>query len=267
MKTHTIRFASLFLLTLGIFACTSPSPTQPRATPTNTVPKCSENGTIGNDHVPNPTQGFSIHFDYYLPPCYQSQKDVSFPVLYLITPTFESRLSDTDNTPLSLTNRLIQNGKMPPVIVIVPSTEIGYGSDAALAKDLVPYVDGKFRTIRDRQHRGVGGISHGAAIAVRMAFQFPGTFGSAGLLSGGIADGEDVRFEEWIKRTPLDQWPRVHIDVGDQDAIIRLTQNLLRVLDANRVPYTLNIGHGNHNWSFWSPLMEPYLLWFSQAWK
>ena len=176
-------------------------------------------------------------------------------------------MSPTDNTTLSLANRLIVSGKLPPVIVIVPDQLVGAGSDVALTRDLVPYVDGKYRTIRDRQHRGVGGISHGAAIAVRMGFQFPETFGSIGMLSGGIADNEGPRFTEWIQRTPAGKWPRLHIDVGDQDSsILNLLHNLLVVLDANHVPYTLTVGHGDHNWAFWSPLMEPYLIWFSQAW-
>jgi enterochelin esterase-like enzyme len=262
------------ILTIGLSACRGPVAAPPLPTPmvsppsaTATLPACTENGTLGTDWVPQPTQGFSISFQYYLPPCYASRPETAYPVLYLITLTEESSLSDTDNTPLSLANRLIRAGKLPPAIAIVPDTEIGYGSDAALAQGLVPYVDGKFRTLRDRLHRGVGGLSHGAAIAVRMAFQFPETFGSAGLLSGGIADGEDVRFTQWIQRTPPDLWPRVHIDVGDQDPIIRLTRNLTAVLDANAVPYTLNIGSGTHSWSFWSPLMEPFLIWFSQAWK
>jgi enterochelin esterase-like enzyme len=188
-------------------------------------------------------------------------------VLYLVTLSHEQNLSPTDNTPFSLANRLIRSGKLPAVIVIVPDQLVGAGSDVALTKDLVPYVDGKYRTIRDRLHRGVGGVSNGAAIAVRMGFQFPEIFGSVGMLSGGIADNEGPRFTEWIQRTPADQWPRLHIDVGDQDSgILNLLHNLLPVLDANHVPYTLNVGHGDHNWAFWSPLMEPYLMWFSKAW-
>ncbi len=263
VKTNTLQKLSWLLLAIELCACTGGVPATPFPTQKSV---CTESGSIGSDRVPNPTQGFDLGYQYYLPPCYQSRQEVSYPVLYLVTLTYEDKLSATDNTPLSLANRLIQSGKIPPVIVIVPDPIIGYGSDAALTKDLVPYVDGNFRTIRDRQHRGVGGLSHGAAIAVRMAFQFPETFGSVGLLSGGIADNEGTRFEEWIRRTPSDHWPRVHIDVGDQDGIMRLTQNLLRVLDDNHVPYTLSIGHGDHNWAFWSPLMEPYLVWFSQAW-
>ena len=85
-------------------------------------------------------------------------------------------------------------------------------------------------------------------------------------MSGGLADGETERFEGWLLRTPAARWPRVCIDVGDQDAIMRLTQNLLTVLDKHHVPYTLNVGQGGHNWTFWSAQMESYLLWLSKEW-
>jgi S-formylglutathione hydrolase FrmB len=46
-----------------------------------------------------------------------------------------------------------------------------------------------------------------------------------------------------------------------------LTQNLTSVLDRYQVPYTLKVGTGDHNWAFWSPLMESYLLWFAESWE
>jgi enterochelin esterase-like enzyme len=258
--------AGLLLLALGLSACTSSPAVAPSPTLTVAYPSCDRDGTIGRDRVPAPTQGFDLKFDYYLPPCYDSQGPRAYPVLYLITLTDESRLSQTDNTPMSLANRLIRSGDLPAAIVIVPDPIIGYGSDAAFSLDLVPYVDSRFRTLADARHRGVGGISHGAAIAARMAFQFPETFGSAGLLSGGIDPREEARFTDWITRMPSEQWPRVTIYVGDQDGIRSLTDNLLEVLDTNKVPYTLNVSPGGHTWDFWSSHMQEYLLWFAAAW-
>jgi S-formylglutathione hydrolase FrmB len=109
-------------------------------------------------------------------------------------------------------------------------------------------------TIKDRRYRGAGGISHGGGIAARMAFQFPETFGSLGILSGGIASQEKETFSIWIASASADNLPRVRIDVGDRDGILPLTQNLTSVLDDSQVPYTLNVGSGDHNWTFWSPL-------------
>jgi S-formylglutathione hydrolase FrmB len=59
----------------------------------------------------------------------------------------------------------------------------------------------------------------------------------------------------------------VLVDVGDQDAIFNLTNNLLKILDEYQVPYILNRGPGGHTWGYWSSMMESYLLWFTEAWK
>lgn len=100
-----------------------------------------------------------------------------------------------------------------------------------------------------------------------LAFQFPDTFGSLSILSGGIASQEEEIFADWIASTSVDNWPRVRIDVGSLDGIMPLTQNLTSLLDRGQVPYTLNMGEGDPHWTFWSPLMESYLLWFAKAWE
>jgi len=228
---------------------------------------CTESGTIGADKVPHPTQGFDISFQYYLPPCYDDLKNSYFPVIYLIAMPSELRLDQDAHSPMSLTDRLIRDRKLAPVILVVPDPTVGYGYHAALAIDLIPFVDKKLNTLTDRRYRGVGGISHGAAIAARMAFQFPDVFGSLGVFSGGIDASEKPTFDTWIDSTSPENLPRVLINIGDQDGIMPYTQNLTSVLDSWDVPYELNIDPGGHNWVFWSAHMESYLLWFAEAWE
>jgi enterochelin esterase family protein len=226
---------------------------------------CEKPGTLQSDRVSAPTRGFDIAFQVYLPPCYDELEDTHFPVLYLIAVPLELQLSDTDNTPMSLAERLIRAGKIPPAILIVPEDTVAQGYHAALAIDLIPYVDEQYRTLPERRYRGVGGISHGAALAARMAFQFPETFGSLGVLSGGITNGERTTFNSWMAASK--DPPRVLIYVGDQDGIMPYTQNLFEALEAHNVPYELNIEPGGHEWAFWSAHLEAYLLWFAEGWK
>jgi enterochelin esterase family protein len=257
MKFNTLIVILLIVIILA--ACMGNHPRLNAST-------CEEPGTIGSEHVPNPTQGFDISFQYYLPPCYEKQINARFPVIYLIAVPDEQRLDEEANTPMSLADRLIRDRRMAPVILIVPKPTVAYGYHAALGMDLIPYVDHKFNTIEDRRDRGVGGISHGAAIAARMAFQFPEMFGSLGVFSGGIDESEKPTFDTWIASTSPEARPRVLISVGDQDGIISLTQNLLDRLESQNVPYEINIETGGHNWAFWSAHMESYLLWFAEAW-
>jgi enterochelin esterase-like enzyme len=228
-------------------------------------PSCEKPGVILSDRVLNPTQDFDISFQVYLPPCYGDLKDVHFPVIYLVTMPYEPQLDEAANTPLSLADRLIRAGKLPPVIIVIPEDTVAQGYHAALAIDLIPYVDKKYNTLRDRNFRGVGGISHGAGIAARMAFQFPELFGSLGVFSGGIAEIEKPMFGGWIDASA--NHPRVLISIGDQDGIMPYTQNLMNVLDSRQVPYELNVEPGGHTLDFWSAHMEAYLCWFAEAWE
>jgi len=256
MKFKHIILLAVFLLT----ACSGGSKL--------TASTCDEPGIIGSDHIAEPTQGFDISFQYYLPPCYETQTDAHFPVIYLVTMPFEAQLEPDQNYPMSLTDRLIHSIQMPPAIIIIPNDTVAHNYHAALAIDLVAYVDENYRTIQDPLYRGIGGISHGGAIAARMALQFPDIFGSLGVLSGGIATSEKEIVDGWVASTPTENLPRIRIDVGEQDSgILPFAHNLADVLDHDKVPYTMKIEPGDHNWQFWSPRMETYLLWFAEAWK
>jgi enterochelin esterase-like enzyme len=253
------RLSLIILIFISnLFACTTALQKQ---IPTD----CTETGIIGTEQVPNPSQGFDISFHYYLPPCYKDLNSSHFPVLYLLSVPTEQQLEPSADTPMSLADRLIRKRRMAPAILIVPEDTIGYGYHAALVRDLIPYVDKKFNTLTDRQYRGVGGISHGAAIAARMAFQFSDLFGSLGIFSGGIDVSEKATFAAWIASS--NNPPRVLINVGDQDGIMPLTRNLLDVFDSQDIPYKLKIEAGGHTWEFWSAHMESYLLWFADAWE
>jgi enterochelin esterase-like enzyme len=126
---------------------------------------------------------------------------------------------------------------------------------------VIPYIDAHYRTLPDRGHRSITGISNGAAIAARAAFQAPNLFGRVAVLSGGIADGEQEKFTNWISAMPSGQRPEVLISVGDQDGIILLTRYFSDLLDKNNYPYTFIHGPGNHEVAFWNSHLEEYLKW------
>jgi enterochelin esterase-like enzyme len=207
------------------------------------------------DRVLFPESGEMHGFMVYLPPCYATNVDTAYPVLYW-TAAGGSGIFET-------VDRLIRQGDTSAFIAI--SVDItpdkGYGADAQIVDEVVPYVDSHYRTQADRLHRSITGFSHGAAIAARAAFRPPNIFGRLAVLSGGIADGEQEKFTGWISVMPPDRRPAVLIDVGEQDGVIVLTRYLTALLDKLSFPYTFILDPGNHHTEIFDSHFTDYLIW------
>ncbi len=138
----------------------------------------------------------------YLPPGY-AQGRAPYPVLYFLagyTGTGLSFLNWTawqENLPDRL-DRLIGNGRMPPVIAIFPDcfTRLGgsqYVNSVALGRyedhvcdEIVPEVERRYRTL-GAAGRGILGKSSGGIGALWLAMRRPGLFAAAASHSGDCA--------------------------------------------------------------------------------
>lgn len=139
----------------------------------------------------------------YLPPGYDDDRQRRYPTLYL--------LSSHGNTGPSLLNwsawseniqqqidRLITSGVLAPVIVVLPDMWTRFGSsqfinsagigryEDYLISEVVPFVDASYRTLPDRDHRGVLGRSSGGYGAIVQAMRNPQTFGAVACHSGDL---------------------------------------------------------------------------------
>jgi len=73
--------------------------------------------------------------------------------------------------------------KEPSASYCVPWTHY----DDYIARDIVSHVDASYRTIRDRRHRAIAGLSMGGYGAVTLALAYPEVFGSAASHSGVLS--------------------------------------------------------------------------------
>jgi len=228
----------------------------PENTPTSTpAPVCDQAGTTKLDRVYFPETEDDHGFMVYLPPCYAENRDSYYPVLYWTSAGGQGIFEPVDE--------LIHKGEVPAYIVISAdiSPAKGYGADAQIVDDVVPYIDSHYRTQADRLHRSVTGFSHGAAIAARVAFRAPDLFGRVAVLSGGIADGEQEKFTAWIAAMPPELRPAVLIDVSEQDGVSVLTYHLTALLDQLKFPYTFILDPGNHHTEYADSHFNEYLKW------
>jgi enterochelin esterase-like enzyme len=83
----------------------------------------------------------------------------------------------------------------------------GFGNNAAfetvLVDELIPYIDGNFRTIADQPHRGMAGLSMGGMETHSITLKHLDVFSHIGLFSGGVITTNDVMntpgFKEKVK--------------------------------------------------------------------
>ncbi|AKS41706.1 alpha/beta hydrolase [Wenzhouxiangella marina] len=136
----------------------------------------------------------------YLPAGYD-ESDRRYPVLFCLAaytsagPAQVNWRNQGENVPARL-DRLIDEGRMPPVIVVFPdcytslggnqyvnSPAIGAYADH-LVDELLPEVDRNFRTIPEPAARGVFGKSSGGFGALHLAMSHPGHFAAVASHAG-----------------------------------------------------------------------------------
>ena len=133
----------------------------------------------------------------YTPPEYEVNREKRFPVLYLQhgggedeTGWFYQGFADV------ILDNLIAEGKAEPMIIVMGSGvahSAKDGSDAyeeVMTKEVVPFIDARYRTVADRDHRATAGLSWGAKQAYDLGFGYPDLFSWVSGFSGIIVIGE-----------------------------------------------------------------------------
>ncbi|MEO6000164.1 MAG: alpha/beta hydrolase-fold protein [Chitinophagaceae bacterium] len=145
----------------------------------------------GNAGGENPLRNLTI----YLPSGYE-QGTKRYPVIYFLHAfLLNDSLMMVYNQLKSLMDSAIISGELPPMILVMPDSETSYGGSwytnstltgnwaDYIGKDVVSYMDKSFRTINDRNSRGLAGHSMGGYGALKIGMLFPEVFGAVYSLS------------------------------------------------------------------------------------
>ncbi|MBI3151982.1 MAG: hypothetical protein HYZ21_07620 [Chloroflexi bacterium] len=247
----------------------TPSPIPPTFTPTP-LTCLTQPGTVKQEVISytNPPQKFLV----YTPPCYSKMEDVRYPVLYLLHgQTYTQDQWVRLGTP-RIADRLIHSGESDPFIIVFPddrywNSQPGAGFGNRFILDIIPYMDTNYRTIADREHRSLGGLSRGGGWVVELGFEHPELFGSLGLHSPAIFKDNAPYVERIIKDIPEESRPRLWLDVGDAD---RGSESILlfeEILTRNDYFHEYHFYAGAHSEDYWGEHVEEYLRWYAQAWR
>jgi enterochelin esterase-like enzyme len=141
----------------------------------------------------------------YTPPGYEAS-NAKYPVFYLLHGS-----GDTDDAWTSvgraafIFDNLLAAKKTKAMIVVMPAGHqpgVPFGAGAApgpaptvnpftneFITDMLPYVEKHYRTINDRQHRAIAGLSMGGSQTLDIAFNHLNMFAEIGVFSSGASLG------------------------------------------------------------------------------
>jgi enterochelin esterase-like enzyme len=207
----------------------------------------------------------------YLPACYDTLPQARFPVLYLIHGMNYTEEQWENLGAVEVTDRLIRDRQAAPLIIVMPRDRLWKEPsetpfDEVFINELVPWVDANYRTLADRQHRAVGGLSRGGMWALHFGIGSWELFGTIGLHSSPVF-WEDARvLAELLGAIPKDQLPRLFLDIGEKDYLIRSNQWLVKTLDQKNIPHEYYLYPGYHEEAYWAAHVEEYLRWYASGW-
>lgn len=210
----------------------------------------------------------------YTPPGYDGNAE-RYPVFYLLHGSGNTDsswfLTGRENT---IIDNLIADGKAKPMIIVNPlgyaRTGIGTGPDQTLntaaggagfwferemLQDIIPYVDGKFRTLADADHRALGGLSMGGGHTIQIGFPNLDTFHSLVIMSYGAANTDRTYPTFYADPAATNQKLKLlWVGVGSDDTLVGSgTRALQQTLDAkgiNHAPWWVLPG-ARHEWVVW----------------
>lgn len=194
----------------------------------------------------------------YLPPSYDEAVNCRYPVLYAQDGQhmFASDAMGDSWEMHRTAERLSREGRMSEVIIVAVSSisdqraseyfhehsglrEAFHASckgelyERFLIEELKPMIDGRFRTLADREHTALIGSSAGGLVSYHIAFRRPDVFGQVAILSpflvhtvvneqgGGANNLEPIREQKIYRSYPVKPPAmRVWVDIGGAEGLI-----------------------------------------------
>jgi enterochelin esterase-like enzyme len=207
----------------------------------------------------------------YLPPCYDKQLSTRFPVLYLIHGQ-GFREDQWDRLGADETaDMLIRTRQVTSFIIVMPHDAFLRDPQEspfrrAFIEILVPWVEKNYRTLNDREHRAIGGLSRGGAWAFYLGLSHHEMFSAIGMHSSFFFNGQEYPTRTLLQSIPPEEMPRLFIDIGGEDHLIQANRQLEKLLMIENVPYEWYLFPGRHEEFYWSSHMEQYLRWYAREW-
>jgi enterochelin esterase-like enzyme len=236
------------------------------------------------------TLSLSTSYSIMLPPGYDGSAR-RYPVLYMLHGVAGDSTEWQSIGLLEAADRLIQDGKIEPMLIVLPNGGANYWVNQAsgarwadyVARDVVSQVDRDFRTVAEPDARAIGGLSMGGEGALRIAMEYPSVFSIAGAHSPSLRTAFSQFAPElqpifgdaqtWRSMTPLwlvldrDSAYRLtlSVDVGEDDPWRPNVEALHQRMVSRGISHRFEVLPGEHDAEYWVGNVNHYLSFYSSA--
>jgi len=231
-----------------------------------------------------------VPYRVVLPTEYRSSKE-RYPVIYLLHGLAGHYDNWTDKT------KIAQYAASYKFIVVTPEVGDGWYTDSStilsdkyedyIIKELIPEIDAKFRTLVDRDHRMIAGLSMGGYGAIKFGLKYPDLFSLVGSFSGALdapLRGQDSQFlrpsiisvfgPEGSKARKdndiygilrdmsidkLKNIPFIYFDCGTEDSFLQMNRDFDTLLIDKKIPHEFRELPGKHEWPYWDSQVQEFL--------
>jgi enterochelin esterase-like enzyme len=228
------------------------------------------------------SNGVSRELTVYVPPGYDQARTARYPVLYLLHGFANDHHSwHRYGRANDILDNLLAKGAIAPFLVVMP---LGYGGarvngdgtgipadgsgafrgdpalyERDLLEDIIPLIDGKYRTRADRKHRAIVGFSMGGGQAGRFGLRHLETFSTVGIMSAGLGGGGTAAAPgadpvAALAANPARANERIDllwIACGKEDAAMKGAAALHDALGKAGIEHTFLETDGAHHWRVW----------------
>lgn len=250
-----------------------------------------KHGTVSKVWYPAPKLGMEERrATVYTPAGYADNDGKRYPVLYLLHGAGGDENAWTElGRAAQILDNLIAQGKAEPMIVVMPNGNGGQkaapgeyenamykpsfmnpktmeGSVEVAFPDLVKWVDSHYRTLADKQHRAIAGLSMGGFHSLYISANNPQMFGYVGLFSAAVnrmGRGENAHIYEQLDEKLARQFspaPQLYyIAIGKTDFLYKDNVDFRHRLDQKGYKYEYLETDGGHIWRNWRIYLNQFV--------
>ena len=262
-------------------------------------------------HMKSDLLNAEVKYSIYLPDGYD-YSERRYPVVYLLNGYTGNETNWIQSGGMQrIVDHEIEQGKILEMIIVMPDgddrlymnrTDGTYPYEDMFVKELLPFIESKYRVRKGKQYTGISGLSMGGAGSLKLALKYDQHFGACAAFSAAIFTEEGVTAsdQEFMNRYISKAMPdmvaakgkkrmnksyaeydvlhlvktkdpellssvKIYFDCGDDDFLTLGNAELHKELIDRKIPHEYRVRDGGHTWEFWRESLPVGLKFISDS--